>query len=114
MSLQGLPFFRKPAQTPTKTPVEFHFNIPSVFRRVTGLDGQGTIPGRGNTDFSLIDRVHVGSGAHPASYPMGTGGLFQREESDRGVKLTTHLHLVPRSRKMEPNLHAPLISWRGA
>jgi len=25
----------------------------------------------------------------------GYRGLFPREESDRGVKLTTHLHLVP-------------------
>jgi hypothetical protein len=30
------------------------------------------------------------------------GGL-----SGRGVKLTTHLHLVPRSRKVEPYLHSP-------
>jgi hypothetical protein len=32
-------------------------------------------------------------GAHPALYPVGTGGLFPRR-----VKLTTHLHLVPRLR----------------
>jgi len=36
--------------------------------------------------------VHNGAGAHPASYPMGSRGL-----SSWGVKLTTHLHLLPRS-----------------
>jgi hypothetical protein len=46
--------------------------------------------GAGN--FSLHHRVQNGSGAHPASCPMGIGGLFAW-----GVKLTTHLHLVPRS-----------------
>jgi hypothetical protein len=29
---------------------------------------------------------------------MGTGGSFPGGKSGRGVKLTTHLHLVPRSR----------------
>jgi hypothetical protein len=33
-------------------------------------------------------------GLYPAFYPMGTGGTFPR-----GVKLTTYLQLVPRSRK---------------
>jgi hypothetical protein len=42
-------------------------------------------------NFSLRHHYQTGSGAHPASYPMGTGG-------ERGVKLTTHLHLVPRSK----------------
>jgi hypothetical protein len=27
-------------------------------------------------NFSLRHRVQAGSGAHPASYPMGTGGSF--------------------------------------
>jgi hypothetical protein len=30
----------------------------------------------GDGNFSLHHRVQNGSGAHPASYPMGTGGLF--------------------------------------
>jgi hypothetical protein len=38
----------------------------------------------------LYSGVHTGSGAHPASRPMGTG-----------VKQTTHLHSVPRLRVME-------------
>jgi hypothetical protein len=28
--------------------------------------------------FSLRHRVQTGSGAHPSSQPMGTGGLFPR------------------------------------
>jgi hypothetical protein len=30
-------------------------------------------PGQG---FSLLDRIQTGSGAHPAPYPMGTGGAI--------------------------------------
>jgi hypothetical protein len=39
-----------------------------------GLDGRGSIFGR--RDFSLYHSVQTGSGAHPASYPMGTTDLF--------------------------------------
>jgi hypothetical protein len=43
-----------------------------------GLDDRGSRvrfqAGAGN--FSLHHRVQNGSGAHPASYPMGTGGSF--------------------------------------
>jgi hypothetical protein len=39
-----------------------------------GLDGRSSIPGRGKDEsFSLRHRVLTASGAHPASYPMGTG-----------------------------------------
>jgi hypothetical protein len=44
-------------------------------------------------DFSLLHCVQTGSGVHPASYPMCTGG-----KSGRGVMLTTRLHAVSRSR----------------
>jgi hypothetical protein len=51
----------------------------------------GSSPGRGWEFFSSPhpDRLW----AQPASYPLGTRGSFPR-----GVKLTAHLHLVPRSR----------------
>jgi hypothetical protein len=43
-----------------------------------GLDDRGSgvrfLAETGN--FSLFNRVQTGSGAHPASYPMGTGGSF--------------------------------------
>jgi hypothetical protein len=41
----------------------------------TGRPGDGgSIPGRGERIFPLASVVQTGSGAHPASYPMGTGG----------------------------------------
>jgi hypothetical protein len=39
------------------------------------LGDQGSIPG-GGRDFFLRHRVRTGSGAHPASYPMVTGGYL--------------------------------------
>jgi hypothetical protein len=46
----------------------------------------------------LLSSPHVqnGCGAHPASYPMGTRSPFTGVKRP-GVKLTTHLRLVPRS-----------------
>jgi hypothetical protein len=38
-----------------------------------GLDGPGSIPGSARY-FYLLYSVQTGSGVHPASYPMGTGG----------------------------------------
>jgi hypothetical protein len=65
-----------------------------------GLDDRGSrvrFPaGAGN--FSLHHRVQNGSGAHRASYAIGTRGSFPGGEGVGGVKLTIHLHLVPRSR----------------
>jgi hypothetical protein len=48
----------------------------------------------GAKDFSSSLCVQTGSGAHPASCPMGTGGLFPGAKRGRGVTLTTHPHLV--------------------
>jgi hypothetical protein len=39
------------------------------------LNTWGPIPTKGNR-FSLLHHVQTSSGAHPASYPMGTRGLF--------------------------------------
>jgi hypothetical protein len=49
----------------------------------------------------------TGSGAHPAFCPMSTGGYLPGERGRR-LKLTTHIHLVPRSRMVEPYLHFPI------
>jgi hypothetical protein len=49
-------------------------------------------------DFSHNLCVQTGSEAHPASYTMGTGDPFPGEKRSQGVTLTTHPHLVPRSR----------------
>jgi hypothetical protein len=61
-----------------------------------GMDDRGSrvrfLPGVGN--FSLHHRVQNGSGANPASYPMGTRGSFPGGKAAGGVTLTTSLHLV--------------------
>jgi hypothetical protein len=62
-----------------------------------GLDSRGIgvrFPAGAKRFFSscqLPDRLW----GHPSPYPKGTRGLFP------GVKLTIHLHLVPRSRRVE-------------
>jgi hypothetical protein len=68
-------------------------------------------------DFSSNLCVQTGTGAHPASYTVGTGGSFRWGKSGRGVMLTTHPLPVPRLRKSRsytsthPN--APLRSVTG-
>jgi hypothetical protein len=47
---------------------------------------------------SLHHRVLTGSGAHPASSPVGSRGPFPGGKATE-AKLTTHLYLVPRLRK---------------
>ena len=59
-----------------------------------GLDGSGSNPG-GGRDFP---RAQTGPGAHPASCKTGTGS-FPGVKCGRGVLLTTHPLLVPRSWK---------------
>jgi hypothetical protein len=48
-------------------------------------------------NFSSNLCVQTGSGTHPASCTMGTGGSFPGVKRGWGVTLTTHRHLVPRS-----------------
>jgi hypothetical protein len=48
-------------------------------------------------DSSVFQNVYTGSGAHPASYSVGTGVLF-RISGNQGFKLTTELPPVSRSR----------------
>jgi hypothetical protein len=51
----------------------------------------------GAEDFSSNLCVQTGSGAHPASCTMDTGVVSPGLKRGRGVTLTTHSHLVPRS-----------------
>jgi hypothetical protein len=64
-----------------------------------GLDDRaiGVQSPAGAKDFSSILCVQTGSEAHPASCIMDTGGPFPGAKHGRGVTLTTHPHLVPRS-----------------
>jgi hypothetical protein len=64
-------------------------------------------------DFSLLHRGQTGSGAHSASYPMGTGG------DSRGIKRPgREANHSPSSAEVKnggatpPLSHTP--SWRGA
>jgi hypothetical protein len=45
-----------------------------------GLDDRGSIPDRGRGFFC----VQTGSEAHPASYPVGTGGPFPGDKARPG------------------------------
>jgi hypothetical protein len=64
---------------------------------------------RQRQDFSLFHSVQTDSVGHQASYPMGIGGDFPGgKATGAGVKLTTHRHLVPRSRIVEIYLHSPI------
>jgi hypothetical protein len=47
-------------------------------------------------EFSLLHIVQTGSGAHPASYPMGSGGSFPGVKW-QGLKLIIHIKLRLRS-----------------
>jgi hypothetical protein len=59
-----------------------------------GLDDRGVeVRSSTGADFSSSPCVQTGSGAHPASYPVGTGGSFPGVKRGRGVTLTTHPHL---------------------
>jgi hypothetical protein len=49
-------------------------------------------------DFSSSVCIQTGSGAHPASCPMGTGVHSPGVKHGQGVMLTTHPRLVPRLR----------------
>jgi hypothetical protein len=48
-----------------------------VWRLATGWTTEGSeFESRQSQELSLLHVVQTGSGAHPASYPMGTGGSF--------------------------------------
>jgi hypothetical protein len=64
-------------------------------------------------DFSSSLCVQTGSGAHPASCPMGTGVLNPWVNHSRGVKLTTHPHLVPRSWMSRSYISSPPRLYTG-
>jgi hypothetical protein len=59
-------------------------------------------------------RVQTGSGAHPASYTMGTRSSFPGGKAAGAWKLTTQLNLVPRSRlcgSIHPLLQYVFMVW---
>jgi hypothetical protein len=82
-----------------------------------GLDGQaiGVWSPTGAKDFSSNLCVQTGSEAHPASCTTGIRGPFPRAKRGRGMTLTTHPHLVPRSGMCRSYTSPPQApSWRVA
>jgi len=71
---------------------------------------QPSLQRRENLKFHVSSLRHLfqtGTGVHPTSNPMGTRGSLG--QSGRGVKLTTHLHLV-QSLRMHGAI-SPLSQW---
>jgi hypothetical protein len=60
--------------------------------------------------FSFGLCVQTGSEAHPASYPMGTEGPFLGTMHGWDLLLTTHPHLMPKSRMSSSYISSP--NWR--
>jgi hypothetical protein len=98
--------FRMKVGILANTPLLYLRNLHDFFRsRVIsvsivsdyGLDDRatGVRSPAGAKNISSILCVQTGSGAHPASSPMGTGVLSPGVKRGRGVMLTTHPHLVP-------------------
>jgi hypothetical protein len=79
----------------------------SVWLRTVQLRDRDSIPA-GAKSFSSNVCVQTGSEAHPAFCPMCTGGPFPGAKHGRGVALTTHPHVVPRSRKSRSYTSSPL------
>jgi hypothetical protein len=70
---------------------------------------------RASNGLHILYMVQTGSGVHPTSYPMGTGGSFPGVNG-RGLKMTTHFKLGPRSRKCRsvhplPHTHSRLSAY---
>jgi hypothetical protein len=77
---------------------------PTIARSVWSVDYV-----RGIMKYFSSPQRQTGSGAHSASHRLGTGNSFLWGLSSRGVKLTTHIHLVPSSRMAKLHLHSPYV-----
>jgi hypothetical protein len=79
------------------------------------LGGQGSIPGRGNDGtFSSLQPHPDQHWGPPSLLPNKYQELLVQEYSGWGMKLTTHLHLVPKLRMYGATLPPPnTSSWHG-
>jgi hypothetical protein len=64
-------------------------------------------------DFSLLHKIRIGFGAHPASYTRPTVVCFSGGKAAGRVKLATPFYLVPRPRMVSLRFH-PIIVVRKA
>jgi hypothetical protein len=77
--------------------------VSTMFFRSSLGTGTGWTRRQGLDSRQVLHSIQICSGAHTSFYPMGI--------VCRGMKLTTHLHLVSRSRIVElAYLHSPLSS----
>jgi hypothetical protein len=67
----------------------------------------GFDPRQRRKDFSSSLCIQTGSEVHLSSCTMGTRGPFAEGKGDRGVILTTHAHLVPRTRMYRSYTSSP-------
>jgi hypothetical protein len=77
----------------------YYHSFPGVFKESIIMyihTFRGSIP-VGTRDFSLYQHAHTGSGRRPQA-PIHRVLEFFPGDSGRGVKLTNHLHLMPRLR----------------
>jgi hypothetical protein len=70
-----------------------------------GLDGRGSITGRGKT---FVQSVQTSSGAPHSLLSNGCRRLFTRGQRGRVVKLTTHLQLCRGQEYVDLYIHSPI------
>jgi hypothetical protein len=78
---------------------EIHAKYSKNPTTVYGLDGLGLIPG---ARFSILHSFQTGSGAHQPPIQWVLAALSTGIKRP-GVKLATHLHLMPRTRMVSYN-----------
>jgi hypothetical protein len=79
----------------------------NVTAKACGLGDRDSIPGRGKRFSSIPKSPERLWGPHSLLFNEYRR-LFPGENG-RGVKLTTHLHIMPRSRVVELYLHSPCL-----
>jgi hypothetical protein len=77
----------------------------SIQRRATGRTA-----GPGTRDVFIRHSVQAASGNQPNLLRIGYRQIFPGGQRGRGVKLTTHLKPVPKSRMVELSLNSPYVS----
>jgi hypothetical protein len=91
---------------------KFYSSLPVCATRTIYGHGRLRFDSRQEREFSLLHRAQTDSGDRfwdsPSLLSNWYRELFPPGGKRRGMKLTTHLHLVPRSRIAELYLHCPI------